>query len=127
MQSIRIEISKRIIAIITAFLVMIATCGSLYGSVYAASNNSYDKEETIYAVMDADGDINEIIVDELLSNKYGEKIIEDESTLEGIVNTSGKETFKKDGNRLTWEANGKSIRYQGTSNEPLPVCQLLSE
>ena len=38
----------------------------------------------------------------------------------------GDETFALDGQTLTWQAKGKDITYQGTSDKPLPVTPAVS-
>ena len=45
----------------------------------------------------------------------------DESSLSGIKNLKGEETYSTDGNKLTWETDGKDIYYQGTTEQALPV------
>lgn len=79
------------------------------------------KEETTYAILDADGNKEKVYVNEWLKNGTDEQTIEDYSTLKNIKNTSGDETFTRDGNNITWNANGNSIKYQGTTDEELPV------
>ena len=48
-------------------------------------------------------------------------ILNDESSLSGIKNLKGEETYSTDGNKLTWETDGKDIYYQGTTEQALPV------
>lgn len=33
----------------------------------------------------------------------------------------GSATFERDGDKLTWDANGKDVYYQGDSEEELPL------
>jgi putative membrane protein len=84
-------------------------------------NDTLEKEETTYAILDADGSQKKVYVNEWLKNGTDEQTIEDYSTLENIKNTSGDEKFTRDGNNITWDANGNSIKYQGTTDEELPV------
>lgn len=86
-----------------------------------SSSETVDKEETVYAIMTADGQIDKIVVDELLNNKKGSDTINDVSILEGIENLSGTEEFDQEGTNITWHANGKPIRYEGNAYEQLPV------
>lgn len=97
---------------------------AVYKSVIDApsvSSETADKDESVYAVMDADGNIEKIIVDELLNNKKGRTTLNDVSYLSDIENISGTEEFTQNGTELTWQADGKAIRYEGTGSDPLPV------
>lgn len=85
------------------------------------SAESGDKSETVYAVMDADGNIDEVSVSEWLKNTGSSKKIKDYSTLKNIKNTSGDEKVTKNGNDLVWNANGKDISYTGDYEGELPV------
>lgn len=52
--------------------------------------------------------------------------LEDASTLKDIENVKGDETFTQSGNKVTWQADGNDIFYQGTSESELPVTQKLT-
>ena len=47
--------------------------------------------------------------------------IEDTTDLKDIVNVKGDETFTQNGNKITWDAAGNEISYQGTTDRQLPV------
>ena len=79
------------------------------------------KDETTYVIMDADGDEKERVVNEWLRNPEELDTINDLSILKDIQNTSGKEKFRQDGKKLSWDAGGKDIKYTGTTNRDLPV------
>ena len=89
------------------------------------SGSNYDggmsKEETTYVIMDADGDMNEVVVNEWIRNGEGLDEIKDSSSLTGIVNTSGNESFKQSGSDIVWSAGGNDIHYQGKTDSGLPV------
>lgn len=85
------------------------------------SAESGDKSETVYAVMDADGNISDVSVSEWLKNTGNSKKIKDYSTLKNIKNTSGDEKVTKNGNDLVWNSNGKDISYTGDYDGELPV------
>lgn len=80
-----------------------------------------DKRETVYVMMDADGKVDKVIVSEQLNNPRQDQELHDFSTLEDIENTSGHESFTQDGQKLTWQADGKRIDYQGRYSGDLPV------
>ncbi|MCR5791649.1 MAG: hypothetical protein K6G65_00635 [Lachnospiraceae bacterium] len=84
------------------------------------------KEETVYAVLDNSGKVEEVIVSDWLKNVSGKEDIKDSSELEDIMNTKGEETFLQEGDDITWKANGKDIYYQGSTTKELPVSMQIS-
>lgn len=93
-----------------------------YSDVFSENSSSKkDKSETVYAILDADGNKEKVVVNEWLTNKSGADEISDTSNLKKIENTSGNQKYTKDGDQLTWKANGSDIHYQGTTDEELPV------
>ena len=56
-----------------------------------------DKEEMVYIISDAKGDVSSVIVSEHLKNKDGKDKIKDVSSLSDIKNVKGDETFTQDG------------------------------
>lgn len=87
------------------------------------SSDSVDKEESVYIITDASGNPTQTIVTDRLTNKSGAATIQDESNLSDIENVKGKETFTQDGSKLTWQADGNEIYYQGTTSEAAPLKQ----
>lgn len=81
-----------------------------------------DKEETVYVIADANGKVTKTIVSDWLKNKDGSATITDKSDLKDIKNVKSDADYKtgKD-NEITWNADGKDIYYQGTSDKQLPV------
>ena len=94
----------------------------LLGNV-SVSKKDIDKEETVYLMSDASGNVDSTIVVNHLYNKDGKDTIEDLSSLSDIENVKGDETFTQSGNELTWQADGNDIYYQGTSTEETPITQ----
>lgn len=84
------------------------------------------KEETVYIIADSAGKEKEMIVSDHLINHDGKKTIEDVSSLKDIKNVKGDEAFTQNGNKLTWQADGNDIYYQGTSTEKAPVTQKIT-
>ena len=84
------------------------------------------KEETVYVISDSTGAAKSIIVSDHLINRDGEAVLSDASTLTGITNVKGEETYTQNGTELTWNAGGNDIYYQGTSAEQLPVTQKIT-
>lgn len=84
------------------------------------SVSAYEKEETIYAKLDAEGNEITTIASEHLKSDQ-EKKIEDKSSLTDIFNVNGEETFTQKGESLVWDNKGKDIYYQGKTNQQLPI------
>ena len=86
------------------------------------SEDAAKKEETVYVVADPDGTPNEVIVSDWLKNFDGADTLEDVSNLRDIENVKGDETFTQgaDG-KLTWQADGNDIYYQGKTDKELPI------
>lgn len=90
------------------------------------SGKEIGKEETVYVIADNTGKEQKIIVSDHLINNDDKDTLEDASTLKDIENVKGDETFTQSGNKVTWQADGNDIFYQGTSESELPVTQKLT-
>lgn len=86
-------------------------------------DNDADKDESVYLISDANGNVNKTIVVDHLKNKDKKDTLEDASNLSDIENVKGKEKFTQSGDKLTWKAGGKDIYYQGTATAEPPVTQ----
>lgn len=86
-------------------------------------DNDADKDESVYLISDANGNVKKTIVVDHLKNKDKKDTLEDASNLSDIENVKGKEKFTQSGDKLTWQAGGKDIYYQGTATEEPPVTQ----
>lgn len=86
------------------------------------STEGVDKEETVYVISDANGNVTKTIVSDWLKNKEGSDTITDKTDLKDIENVKSNVGYTEgSNNEITWEANGSDIYYQGTSDKPLPV------
>ena len=92
----------------------------LKNSVKFSEKDIY-KDETVYVFANAKGEKNTVLVNEVLRNPEKKAELTDATDLKGIINLKGDETFTKDGDQLTWQANGADIYYQGTTDKELPV------
>lgn len=79
------------------------------------------KEETVYAKLNTDGSVKNVLVTEHLVNAEEKEVIKDYSDLENIINTHSSHTYERNENLLTWQSNGNSIFYQGTTDKELPI------
>ncbi len=97
-------------------------------SVISATKESEDadKEETVYVVANADGSADNVIVSEWLKNRDKKATLEDVSDLKDIENVKGNETFTQNGDKVTWQADGNDIYYQGTTDKELPITQKIT-
>ena len=80
-----------------------------------------DQKEMVYVLANDDGSVDRVIVSEHLYNRAGDNVLNDYSVLSDIENLSGDEGFTRSGNDIQWAANGAEIRYEGTTDAPLPV------
>lgn len=89
---------------------------------------AYTKEEMVYVKTDAEGKNYETIVSNHIKNTEVANTIKDISDLLNIENTSGYETFQKDGDTVVWDANGNDIYYRGETSKELPIsCNIKYE
>lgn len=79
------------------------------------------KEETVYAVVDSQGNKKNVIVSDWLNNEGGLSSIKDKSELTDIENVKGDETFNANNGNIEWNASGSDIYYKGTIDKELPV------
>ncbi len=86
-----------------------------------ASTYAMMQDETVYVKLQATGETKEVSVVEHLINDLKADQLFDQSTLSGIENLNGFESYSADGKSLTWEAKGKDIYYQGKADQALPV------
>ena len=130
----RTKIKKRIFSVLLAqtMVLSMALTGTAT-SVYAAGTDktedteSVEKEEVVYVITDSDGEVDEIIVNDTLSNKEGLDVIDDTSDLTDIENVKGDEEYTEgDDQSISWKAEGNEISYQGNSTKELPVNVKLS-
>ena len=75
------------------------------------------KHERVYVVVNHDGEVQTLLDNVHLENGDGLDVLDDRSMLTAIENVGGHETFTLDGETLTWQADGSSIIYQGTSDK----------
>lgn len=104
---------KRISAMILSLALLL--CAAVPAMAEAA------KDETVYILSDAQGEARRIIVSDWLKNPDKLDELTDATRLSGMTVVEGNATFERDGNRLTWDADGKDVYYQGDSDEELPL------
>ena len=88
---------------------------------FAAAKADYSKDETVYAVMNADGSIKSTTVSEHLYSASGLSNVTDESTLTDIQNTESDAAFTQDGEKLVWNTDDADVYYKGNTDKALPI------
>ncbi|MBR5207907.1 MAG: hypothetical protein IKV65_05335, partial [Erysipelotrichaceae bacterium] len=86
-------------------------------------SNTSGKEETVYALLSADGTMEQTIVSEWLKNPKGSATLTDKTNLSDITVVKGDAQYsrKDSSNQIVWTNNGSDIYYQGNSDKELPV------
>ena len=84
------------------------------------------KDETVYSKLDSNGSVKAILVNEHLINSDNSNTLSDLTDLENIININSDSTYTLNNNILTWDANGKDIFYQGTTDKELPVSEAIT-
>lgn len=97
------------------------TVGLAIISLNSVDVKALTRTETVYGKLETNGRSKQVYVNERLLNDAGLNEIDDYTILKNILNINGEETYKIDGNKITWESNGNDIFYQGTYEESLPV------
>lgn len=105
---------KRISALVLSLALLL--CAAVPAMAESAA-----KDETVYILSDAQGQARRIIVSDWLKNPDKLDELTDATRLSGMTVVEGNATFERDGDRLTWDADGKDVYYQGDSDEELPL------
>ena len=94
---------------------------SLCQPAFAATKAPFSKDETVYAVMAADGSVTKTTVSEHLYNADGLAGVEDRSTLKNIVNTESFAEYTRNGDTLVWNTDDTDVYYKGETDRQLPI------
>ena len=82
----------------------------------------YDKEETVFFISDANGNVKKTIVSDWLKNKENSDTIIDQSDLKNIENVKTDAGYDKQADgTMIWKAEGDDIFYQGETDKEAPV------
>ena len=88
---------------------------------FAAAKADYSKDETVYAVMNADGSIKSTTVSEHLYSASGLSGVTDKTTLTDIQNTESDAEFTQNGEELVWNTEDTEVYYKGNTDKALPI------
>ncbi len=90
--------------------------------VIPSHSSSAGKTETVYVLMNADGEQSSVIVSDQLKNKDGSAEVTDSTELKDIVNVKGYGDYtQNDDGTITWDAAGSDVFYQGSTDKELPL------
>ena len=110
------NIKKKSIALATVALVAAnSTC------VFAQNDKKITKDETVYSLLDENGNVTKNIVSDWIKSDSSLGNIQDVSKLTNIKNIKGDEKPTISGDSVNWSISGDDLYYQGESTEKLPV------
>ena len=99
--------------------ICLATAGAL--ALTPLPTFALSQDETVYAKLQANGEVRTISVTEHLVNDLKDNELFDKSILTNVENLNGFEGFVADGENVKWDAQGKDIYYRGEATKDLPV------
>ena len=111
---------KKSLRFVSAALALTLAAGMTMPA-FAATKASFEKSETVYTVMNADGSVKSTTVSEHLYNSNGLSNVTDKSTLTNIQNTESDATFTQDGEKLVWNTDDTDVYYKGETTRQLPI------
>ena len=103
-----------------AALALALTAGACQPA-FAAVKAPFSKDETVYAVMAADGTVQSTTVSEHLYCADGLAGVEDKSTLKNIQNTESFAEYTQNGDTLRWDTTDTDVYYKGDTDRTLPI------
>lgn len=112
---------KSSLRIASAALALILAAGMALPAA-AASKPAFSKDETVYAVLEADGSIRSTTVSEHLYHAGGLSSVTDRTTLTDIVNTESGAEFTQNGESLVWNTSDTDVYYKGSTDKQLPLA-----
>ena len=88
--------------------------------------SSTKKTETVYAVLNGDGSLSDIVVSGWLHNDSGIKNLKEKLNLTDVKNVKTDEVPEDNNGDYTWNSDSNDIYYQGNSTEQLPVTMQIT-
>lgn len=90
------------------------------------TTSSTKKTETVYAVLNGDGSLSDIVVSGWLHNDSGIKNLKEKLNLTYVKNVKTDEVPEDNNGEYTWNSDSNDIYYQGNSTEQLPVTMQIT-
>lgn len=91
------------------------------GMVLYAKDDETVKDETVYAMLNSDGSVDQEIVSSWLHNDNGIRNVKEQLDLKDVKNVKSDELPEVSGKTYTWNTKSNDIYYEGTSTKALPV------
>ena len=91
------------------------------GMVLYAKDDETVKDETVYAMLNSDGSVDQEIVSSWLHNDNGIRNIKEQLDLSNVKNVKSDEKPEVSGKTYTWNADSNDIYYEGTSTKTVQV------
>lgn len=88
--------------------------------------SSTKKTETVYAVLNGDGSLSDIVVSGWLHNDSGIKNLKEKLNLTDVKNVKTDEVPDDNNGEYTWNSDSNDIYYLGNSTEQLPVTMQIT-
>lgn len=88
--------------------------------------SSTKKTETVYAVLNGDGSLSDIVVSGWLHNDSGIINLKEKLNLTDVKNVKTDEVPEDNNGEYTWNSDSNDIYYQGKSTEQLPVTMQIT-
>ncbi len=102
-------------------LLSIVLIGALVVPNMTYATELIQKDETVYATLNHQGEVKEEIVSDWLHSNEKNIEIHDKSILKDIKNVKGEEKPNGTGESLTWKLSGNDVYYKGTTDKKLPI------
>ena len=110
---------KKNLKVLTCTALSLMLCQT---AVWAAEDSEdTKKDETVYAMLKADGTVYDEIISGWLHNDAGIHNISEKLDVTSVENVKGDEEPKVEGNTYTWNVEGNDVYYRGNSDKKLPV------
>ncbi len=116
----------RIICGIIAIVLALLFVGGILFSAIAYAAAPMEKSETVYVAADAKGAAQSVLSSVYLTNPEKLDVLTDFTTLLDIRVISGADAPAREGNALSFAAEGADVAYQGKADGRLPVSMEIS-
>ncbi len=103
---------KQVICLVVAL--MMVTTGSF------ADGYKYNKEETVYAITDSVGKVENKIVSIWVHSNKGKIDVNNKTLLQDVKNIKGEEDIVIEDSKINYKSEESDIYYRGTTDEKLP-------
>ncbi|WP_420885247.1 hypothetical protein [Candidatus Soleaferrea massiliensis] len=99
---------------------------TLVPMAFAKETGGYEKDETVYLMLNADGSVRVQIVSSWLHNDHGIGSYTEQTSMKDVKNVKSDEAPTLSGNKLTWKLDGNDVYYEGTTDKTPPVSMKIS-